>query len=70
MERSPHPLPESKIDIEEKKKKSPCREERDRLLALSAGGEGAVWTNEEKEMERREKGKSGKRREGCLPLWD
>lgn len=63
----PYPLPHGerarqrvREDVEERK--SPYREERDRLLVLSAGSEGAARTGEEKEMEGRERGINGKER--------
>lgn len=69
MERSPRPTPSTRErarqtvreDVEERK--SPYREERGRLLVLSAGSEGAARMGEEKEMEGRERGINGKERE-------
>lgn len=69
MEWSPHRTPATREkvrqtvreDVEERK--SPYREERDRLLVLSAGSEGAARTGEEEEMEGRGRGVNGKERE-------
>lgn len=59
----PNPLLERESKTDAKERKSPYREEKDRLLVLSAGSEGVARTGEERETEGRGRGINGKERE-------